>query len=123
MEKNRISQNILDLKWITRLNIVDNNGVTYKFIYSENGYELVEIDPSAYDYDSYDGYDYDGYDDYDKVVDNYLVEEPTEDIDYLFSEEDNVPFEWEVGDRLDFDEMGKVISDIEDGTLKDWDYY
>lgn len=106
-----------------RINIIDNNGVTYKFIYSENGYELVEIDPSAYDYDGYNGYDYDGYDDYDKVIDHYLVEEPTEDIDYLFSEEDNVPFEWEVGTFLDSDEMGEVISNIENGTLKDWDYY
>lgn len=107
-----------------RINIIDNNGIVYKFIYSENGYNLVEIDPSAYDYDSYDDYDYDGYgyDDYDKVIDQYLVEEPTEDIDYLFSEEENIPFEWEVGTCLDPDEMGKVISDIESGTLKDWDY-
>lgn len=100
-----------------RINIIDNNGIVYKFIYSENGYELVEIDPSAYDYDSYDGYD-----DYDKVIDSYL-EEPNEDIDYLFSEEDNIPFEWEVGTYLDSDEIGKVISDIKNGTLKDWDYY
>lgn len=124
MEKDRINQNILDPKGI-RLNIVDNNGITYKFIYSEKGYELVEIDPSAYDYDSYDGYDYDGYgyDDYDKVIDRYLVEELNDDIDYIFSEVKNMPFEWEVGTCLDSDEMGKVISDIENGILKDWDYY
>lgn len=97
------------------INITDNNGVVYKFIHSENGYKLVDIDPSTYDYDSYDDNYYN--DDYDI---GFYVEEPTDDIDYLFSEEDNIPFEWEVGTRLDSDEMSSIISDIEKGDLKDW---
>lgn len=103
------------------INIIDDNGIVYKFISSENGYKLVEIDPSLYDYDSYDDDDYGdySYDDYDDI-DFYSEEKPTEDIDYLFSEEDNIPFEWEVGTCLDPDEMSDVISDIENGNLPDW---
>lgn len=106
------------------INITDNNGIVYKFIYSENRYKLVEIDPSTYDYDSYDDYDDDSYyDDYDREFYVEYAEEPIDDIDYLFSEEDNIPFKWKVGTYLDFDEMSDIISDIKNGNLKDWDYY